>query len=249
MPCPPFVHPATMAAIWGLEWNHPIDVMFGWQVEGEIAHPYDDINDKYNRARATVLQGDYDALLTVEADMLIPSDALQRLAAVDADVAYGLYCSRHNRSGRPDGYKWLAFQYASEAASISWSAHPRHAIRRKVWGKVAETHGLGFGCTLIHRHVLAAFPFRTHATHAVSNDWMFSLDCQAHGFKQAHDFGLVCGHILSDGVNAIWPDIDAEHLYSIRSISHGISYHSGVGDAEEEAAFCAEERQYGVGAT
>ena len=219
MPCPPFVHPATMAAIWALEWDDPIDVMFGWQVDGDSAHPYDDINDKYNRARDTVLAGDYDALLTVEADMLIPPDTLQRLAAVDADVAYGLYCSRHNRRGRPDGHKWLAFQYASAAASISWSAHPASAIRRKVWGKVKETHGLGFGCTLIHRRVLERVAFRTHPTHAVSNDWMFSLDCQAHGFRQAHDFGLLCGHILSDGNQAIWPDIDAQNLYLIREVS------------------------------
>lgn len=218
MPCRPFVHPATLDTIWGIEWDDPIDVMLGWQVEGESAHPYDDINDKYNRARLTVLQGDYDALLTVEADMLVPPDTLTRLAAVDADVAYGLYCSRHNRRGRPDGYKWLAFQYATADASISWSAHPPAAIRRKVWGKVKETVGLGFGCTLIRRSVLERIAFRTHPTHAVSNDWMFSLDCQAQGFRQAHDFGLICGHILADGDRAIWPDIDADGLHIIREI-------------------------------
>jgi hypothetical protein len=49
-----------------------------------------DILERYNRTRDIFLQGDWEALLTVESDMVLPPDAVTRLLDCDADVAYGL---------------------------------------------------------------------------------------------------------------------------------------------------------------
>ena len=74
----------------------PLDI---WFSKGD--NPFFDSNGRhniahnYNKARKWVLENDYDALFTVEADMIVPPDALEKLLAVDADVAYGLYCFKN----------------------------------------------------------------------------------------------------------------------------------------------------------
>ena len=45
--------------------------------------------------RSMALAGGFDALLLVENDMILPPDALLKMAAVDADVVCGLYVNRH----------------------------------------------------------------------------------------------------------------------------------------------------------
>lgn len=85
---------------------------------------------------------------------------------------------------------------------------------KEVWGKVAETKGVGMGCTLIHRNVLEAIEFRNAPNDEVADDWLFSLDCVEHGFKQMHDFGVVCGHIMPDG-NVVWPNPQSPGGYDV----------------------------------
>ena len=50
------------------------------------------IAHNYNKARDLVMSNGYDALMTVEADMVIPTNALSKMIKHDADVVYGLYC-------------------------------------------------------------------------------------------------------------------------------------------------------------
>ncbi len=161
------------------------------------------------------LDSGYDALWTVEADMIVPPDALRRLAAVDADVAYGLYVSRHGR------LQWLAYLSVTEHSGTSISVLPERA--REAWGKVIETQGAGMGCTLIHRHVLEAIPFRRISGTQLANDWYFSLDCIAHGFRQAHDMGCVCGHIQGlPSPKIYWPDPDDERLIRVEFLAEAM---------------------------
>ncbi len=184
-PKTPRVFARTITSIFNLDWPHPMEIVFGKDDE-PVSKPYNNLTEKYNRARQMTLDGGYDALLTIEADMIVPPDTVKRLAAVDADVAYGLYVSRHGR------LIWLAFTAVSEHAGTSISVVPEQA--RASWGKVIETKGVGMGCTFIHRHVLEAIEFR-HPPTTFANDWYFSLDCMEHGFVQKHDMGCVCGHI------------------------------------------------------
>jgi hypothetical protein len=157
------------------------------------ADPREAITAQYNHARLLCLEGGYDALLTIECDMVVPPDALRRLLATGADVAYGLYVLR-----RPP-FEWNCYSVIDgmQAYPLSLVAPERAAAQ---WGQVVAVDGIGFGCTLIRRRVLEAFPFRasgdTHADGKPSyNDWYAAQDYTSAGFTQVCDTGLVCGHI------------------------------------------------------
>jgi len=201
-PTQPRLHPLTAACIDNLSWSQSMPIVFGRNDTPNKRGKYADIVDKHNEARRMVLDGDYDALFLVEADMVIPPDALQRLVAVDAPVAYGLYVMRYMP------YQWLAFTKLSGYEVQFVSAQPDLAAQ---WfGNVVETQGAGMGCTLIRREVLEQLAFRLDPLGVVADDWTFALDCIAYGVRQVHDCGLVCGHI--DGGNVLWPDPDAKEL-------------------------------------
>jgi len=191
---------------YAMDCNEQIDF---FQMVGGDKDPmaYNNVVGKYNDARRALLAGDYDALMTVESDTIVPKDALRRLIAADADVAYGLYVWRH-------GYPfWTAYTKVREAEGVSLSSSPE--LARELWGKVIDTEGVGNGCTLIRRHVMEALEFRWSLGEFGCCDWHLSLDCQELGFTQKHDLGLVCGHIATDPIYRIlWPDANAEGLYT-----------------------------------
>jgi hypothetical protein len=181
-----------------------------WFSKGD--NPYFDNNGRhniahnYNKARDFVLNNNYDYLLTVESDMVIPSNALTKLLEADTDVAYGLYCFKNTST-------WSAWTSLDMDGGRSIRKDPGYA--KASWGKVIDVVGLGMGCTLIRRNVLEALPFRTDENHAtVHNDWVFAWDLQQNGFKQKCDLSVVCGHIsMTPLPRIIWPDPDEPRLY------------------------------------
>ena len=203
----PKLYARTIQSVMNVIWDAQIEYVFNRE-DNPVEMPYANICKKYNQARAMCLAGDYDALWTVEADMIVPPLTLERLTRINADVAYGLYVSRHGN------HRWLAFCSVGEQIGVSLSDDRINA--RAAWGNVVETQGVGLGCTLIWRHVLEKIEFRRPDDSAVANDWYFALDCMQHGFVQKHDFGVVCGHIISPpSPKILWPDPDADRLYRI----------------------------------
>lgn len=210
------LHSETVRRIMAQRSAGPLDVLIMW---GDDIRPYEDrfdaVTRKYQTLRERFLAGPYDALLTVEDDMLIPEDALERLLDVEADIAYGLYVWRYE-------------------GNHAWSAHPRvreedgllkfwplstmgEELPRKLWGQRLRVEGLGLGCTLIRRHVLARIPWRRPVVpDAHCNDTYFALDAQEHGFTQVCDLGVVCGHRTGDG-RIVWPDPEAPDLIRFES--------------------------------
>jgi hypothetical protein len=177
--------------------------------------PRDAIAKQYNYARDLVLKNDYDALLTIECDMVVPPDALQKLIATGADVAYGLYVLR-----RPP-WEWNAFSVVDGMKAYPLILNsPERAVQD--WGKAVEVDGIGFGCTLIRRSVLAAVPFRStgeeHPDGQRSyNDWYAAQDYTAAGFRQVCDTSVICGHIHPTDVSGnispsvIYPQIESPY--------------------------------------
>lgn len=208
---------ATVKTIFQQQWSDGdgFDVTFCW---GQDMRPDEDrfqaVTRKYQHLRTLALAGPYDALLTVEQDMLLPPDALTRLAGVlqqGADIAYGLYVWRY------DGLHWwnahpkLSFDgHQHQFASLSH--YPDQA--RQFWGECVRVAGLGLGCTLLSRQTLERLPFR-QLHHEHSADTALALDAQAAGLTQIADLGCVCGHRL-DTRRAIWPDPTTPDLYRIQ---------------------------------
>lgn len=204
-PTTPKLYKRSMQSIFGLNWDEPLQIVFGRE-DNPLTDHYTNLTAKHNAIRKLALDGGFDALFLVEYDMIIPPDALQRLIRLPYDVSYGLYCERHKL------HRWLAFFYMDEHAGVSYSQDIDRA--NEAWGMAGKTAGVGLGCTLIWRRVLEQIEFRSHPTNNVADDWLFSLDCAKNGFVQGHDFGVVCGH-MTPNFDVIWPDITADGLHRI----------------------------------
>lgn len=204
----PHLYGRTVESIYSLKWDEPLDYL-SMRGDIDVENQFERVTWKYQQGRKAFLRGDYDAMLTVEADMVIPPDTLERLVATDADVAYGLYVLRR---GMP---RWCAFTEVKLGEGKSLSEDPD--LARQSWNKVIPVQGVGMGCTLIRRHVLEEIDFRREPyEEAPCNDWYFSIDCQEKGYIQKCDLGVICGHIAAKpSPRILWPDPEAKRLYSI----------------------------------
>lgn len=188
-------HPRSIASVMQLDWDGGLDIVYIGHGDEAAAHRYDNMTTKYREAADMARRGGYDYLLTVEDDVIVPPDAALKLAALGADVAYGLIVARH------EPHFWsAALTLAGSTTYDPLSNHP--AQMRKLWGKVIDVAGCGLYCTLIKRSVLDALDF--HRDGANGCDWDFALDCQARGFTQRMDLSVLCGHLLPDG-GVLWP--------------------------------------------
>jgi hypothetical protein len=174
-----------------------------WEVIDHNPYPAPDLRNvvaSYQHLRDVFLAGNWDALLTVEHDMVPPVDALDKLVALDVPVAYGVYLLRH-------GTKMLnAWEYnGTRALGESLSLHPRR-MPDITTGKPIRVSGVGFGCTLIRRDIVERFPFHDGAaTGATAPDVPFARDCISHNVEQWAHFGVLCGHV-EDG-QILWPSV------------------------------------------
>jgi hypothetical protein len=196
-------------------WGKPIDCL---EIQNDQPYPatqgadtYRNVLNLYRQARRLLLANpQYTHLLTIEDDMIVPRDALDKLMELGADVAYSVYCWRW---GPP--HRLSAYRYLFEDNGCSWGSDEPHTARRYLeTGTPIEVNGVGLGCTLITRGVLETIDFRIGEPARTANDWYFAVDCQKIGARQVAHFGVPCGHIrLDPSARVIWPDKDAPQLY------------------------------------
>jgi hypothetical protein len=142
---------------------------------------------QYNTAREMCLSGPYDAMITIEHDMVIPPHAVRALCDTPAPVVYASYPLR------PDGVL-NTWQYVdTRGLGMSLQRYPAELYRYRQAG-VGRVSGVGFGCTLIRRQVLEEISFRTdYFEHAP--DMPFAHDCVRKEILQLARFDVECGHI------------------------------------------------------
>lgn len=196
------IEPETLDAIFRLDPSgHDLHMMFtrcnlpsGYGHHLSILKNYQDI-------RAVFLAQNYDAMLIVESDMIVPPDTLARLAALEADVALGLYVHRHVGT--------YNLQWPTEAASLGDFA--KFGEEQTFWSQTLDVSGGGFGCALIKRRVLERYMFRIEYI-GRKNPWVLA-DCDYYLFYDLHQAGeytirmdtsIVCGHKTPEGV-VLWP--------------------------------------------
>lgn len=190
------LEPETVEAILALRWPGPVEWNFQWD------NPFDDgrrnILHQYQIGRERFLAGDGEALLIVESDIIPPPESLERLAALEADCAYGVY--RFRVSNVVNVFERYPGQPRNEGESLS--LHPaklRQAVRA---GRVACSGG-GLGCVLVRREVLETIAFRLEGDTGHC-DGFFNLDVLRSGFSQMADMSVVCGHKTERG-EILWP--------------------------------------------
>ena len=195
------LRPETVASVVRQRW----DGEMVWEVGRRNSFPPPDIRnvfEQFRRARERTLAGGYDALLTVEHDMVLPPDAVERLWAVDADVVYGVYLLRH-------GSNVVNALEASQGRNIGMSLTfaPR-LLAKAQRADVVEVSGVGFGCTLMRRAVLEHIPFRPDGEDGQAPDIPFATDCLRAGVRQMAHFGVQCGHVEEGKVLQVAQEIN-----------------------------------------
>lgn len=213
---------------WLAAQNHPV-ALYG--DDDPALSAYDNLTAKHNAMRSDLLDGDYDALLTVEADIIPPPDAIEKLCAIEADVAYGLVCARVSQMP-------LCFPQIDGFYGESIAHRPERWRAKVAAGEVLRSEGAGFGCTLIHRHVLGAVVFERkpvgRRNAAFADDWHFAIAVKAAGFSSAHHLGVLCGHIRRDGT-ALWPDAAAPRFCKVEPLAAANVSDDGANDAPRKA--------------
>lgn len=171
------------------------DVPHVWEVGYHNPFPGDKMRNvvaQYQRAQKMMLAGGYDALLTVEHDMILPPDAVQKLYYTDSPVVYGIYMLRH---GTPMLNAWQYVNNKNLGMSLSLYPDEVREARRRGWWEVC---GTGWGCTLIRRHVLEGFTIHSK-NEGDAGDLTFSTHCVRAGIKQVARFDVPCKHIMPNG--------------------------------------------------
>jgi hypothetical protein len=148
---------------------------------------------QYQRAQEMFLQGDYDALLTVEHDNVLPdAGAIQRMLETPGDVVYAPYVLRH-------GVAVLStWQYNGDRnLGESLTLHPAELAQARAAG-VWRICGVGQGCTLYYRHVLEQIVFRAGEGEQYAPDIPFAQDALRAGFVSMGRFDVPVLHRQND---------------------------------------------------
>jgi hypothetical protein len=151
------------------------------------------VTAQYQQARTMMLAGDYDALLTVEHDNVLPdSGAIQRLLDTPGDVVYAPYVLRH-------GVAILStWQYIGDRnLGMSLSRYPEELEKARA-AVVWRICGVGHGCTLFRRHVLEQIDFRTGPNGQWAPDIPFAEDALHAGLVSMGRFDVPVLHKQND---------------------------------------------------
>jgi hypothetical protein len=183
------IHPECEASIEAQVFDGETD----WAISTTQPYPVPDhrnVLEHYRTARLWLLRADYDALLTVEHDNVLPdAGVLQRMWDTPGDVIYAPYMLRH-------GMRMLStWQYINDRnLGMSLSNYPYElaAYKRQGYGRVC---GVGYGCTLFRRHTLERLEFRDGQDGVqVCPDIPFAEDALRAGFVSMGRFDAPIAH-------------------------------------------------------
>lgn len=198
------LEPETVQALFALEWGGPLSFLL--QRDNPGGSGIENHWHQYARGRETFLRGPHDALLVVESDIIVPPDALARLAALDCDVAYGVYVFRSKVSPVVNVFERYADRGGRPARNAGESLTVRGLWAEAQRQGVVECSGGGLGIILIKRHVLEAVPFELPPDLGGKTfcDTPWTQAVYQKGYTMRADTGVRCGHKDTDG-EMLWP--------------------------------------------
>jgi hypothetical protein len=195
------IRPETRAAMEGQ--RAPKGVRLAWEIGLHNPWPYPthkNVLAQYQWAREMALEGGFDALWTVEHDVVPPANALQLLSeALNSParttkgterpgVVYGVYLLRHG--------SWVlnAWEYVGDRnLGESLSLMPELLALARRAGQ-AQVCGCGWGCTFIGRETLERIPFHDDGGENPAGDLAFARDCLRANIVSVARFDVACDH-------------------------------------------------------
>ena len=186
------IYPDTYKSIYGL------DPAGNWLVF-DFVRGYDCASAR-NRIAQQTLDEKAEYVLSVDNDIVLPSDALKHMLENPVDVCLGIYASR--ASGGYDGnvcaYKQIAGEYDYKT---KFTAAETKALRAKGENKVV-VHGGGMGCALIRADVFRRlkYPWFKWVNYdngsVLSEDLYFCQQCKEKNVPIHIDTRVECGHLF-----------------------------------------------------
>lgn len=187
------VEPEVMKAIYGLDrcgHNVFLDIVYGYQID-----------DERNRIAREALDGGYDYVFMVDADVVIPPNALRFLLEIPVPICSGIYIEKRwlkrNRTNAHHTNMNTFGRTINYESEDSLTAEQLIATGEK---RVLVKGG-GAGCLLVCTEVLRGTPepwfrfVRYPDGDYLSEDLFFCEHTRAHGFSTYVDPRVECGHI------------------------------------------------------
>ena len=182
IPTNKYIEPETFRSIWNLE------VPDGYELDFQYFYGY-----QIDQIRNLIADWakNYDYLLSVDSDIVIPSDALKKMLLADKDIISGLYIQRI------PGAKTLEI----------YERNPNGGCTNIDYDKVKnsgviEIAACGMGCALIKSEVFRKVDYPHYYyksaidhNHTVSEDVFFCDKARTHFFSTWADTSIMCDHI------------------------------------------------------
>lgn len=204
------IFPDTYQAIWDLD-------KCGYTADFRFVRGYDCATAR-NRIVQTAVNGNYDYVLMVDNDVVLPKDALKNLLEDPVDVCLGAYAHRgdDNRySGRtcvckyadPDNFGFPYFNYPPKS---QFTAAELEQLKSQGHKKI-RIHGGGMGCALIRVSLLKQmdYPWYDWVNYddpqhgMLSEDLFFCEKCKQMQVPIYTDVRVRCGHLMR---HVQWPE-------------------------------------------
>lgn len=204
------IFPDTYRSIWKLD-------KAGHDIDFEFVRGYDCATAR-NKIVKMALDGNYDYVLMVDNDVVVPETALKDMLDEPVDVCLGYYAHRDNDNlyrGRVSACKYsdpnnYGFPYINYPLDSEYTGEEMLSLRRQGKKKI-RIHGGGMGCALIRTEVFRKleYPWYDWVNYADANQGMLSEDlffcerCKQAGIPVYTDARAGCGHVLR---HVQWPE-------------------------------------------
>ena len=135
------------------------------------------------------LEGGFDYIFMVDADMYVPKDTLQKLLEYPTEICLGLCPRKNTRVGKTCIYKIGQINYEDAYTYYDLPKQDRVMV-----------HGGGLACALIKTDIFKnlTYPWFRYVTYQdgseLSEDLYFCSQAKANGYKIYVDTRVRCGH-------------------------------------------------------
>lgn len=207
------MRPETSASILAQQVDGHFDFRVGLHNPFPIGD-HQNVLAQYQEIQREFLEGEWDALLTIEHDHRLPDPgAIQRLYDTPGDIVYGPYPLRHVQ------VVISAWQYLAGSHNLGMplTNYPRELEQAKAAG-VWRVSGVGMGCTLFRRHVMEVCPFHGDGRQYCP-DIPIAQDAARLGFESYANFTVLVDHYHMGEWLTLFKKVDMIEYVATKDVS------------------------------
>jgi GT2 family glycosyltransferase len=181
------IEPETFKSIYGLRRPESATVMFDY-IKGY------DVARARNMIAREALDYDFNYVLMVDSDVVLPAEALERLVAADKDIVTGWYPRKRTTTGQTEIFTFNGgHRDFDDFCNLNVDEMPSELMPIK---------GCGLGCALIKTEVFRKiseskwFEYKEYPSgHILSEDTGFCVKAAEAGYEIWLEPKVACGHI------------------------------------------------------